>query len=437
MAGDVTAPRRVALEVMQRVRGGDLADRALDAAAARLEPRDRAWTQELVYGTFRLRGRIDHMLGALLRDGTASVEPDVLDVLRLGAYQLLEMGSVPPYAAVSQSVELARLAGAGRVAGLVNGVLQNLQRRGEGIRFPDFDRFPAEHLAAWGSHPRWLVERWVDRWGPDAAAALVEANNRRPELYIRPLGRPADEARARLGEAEIASEPVDFSPDSLRILAPATAVDALGAVPAVVQDPAAALVVRYAAVPEGGTVIDLCAAPGGKALGMAERAAHVAAADLAYRRLRRVAENAGRVGWAERIGAVVADGRLPPFREVDAVLLDAPCTGTGTFRRHPDGRWRVDAGDLAALAVLQGELLDAAAPLVRPGGLLVYSTCSLEREENEERVEAFLARHPQFTPEPPAGAVPAGVLDAAGWLCVLPQRQGVDGAFAARLRRRS
>jgi 16S rRNA (cytosine967-C5)-methyltransferase len=118
------------------------------------------------------------------------------------------------------------------------------------------------------------------------------------------------------------------------------------------------------------------------------------------------------------------------------VLLDAPCTGTGTFRRHPDGRWRVTADDLAALAALQAELLEAAAPLVRPGGVLVYSTCSLEREENEERVEAFLAEHPDFAVEPAPGAVPAPLLDAAGFLCVLPQRQGVDGAFAARLRRR-
>ena len=437
MPGRVTEPRRVALEVMQRVRTGDLADRALDAVAGRLEPRDRAGTQELVYGTLRLRGRIDHLLGALLRDGVQSVDPDVLDVLRLGAYQLLEMGSVPPYAAVSQSVELARMAGFGRVSGVVNGVLQNLQRRGEAIRFPDFRPDPAGHLSTWGSHPRWLVERWIARWGADDARALVEADNLRPELYLRPLGVSVDDARARLGVAEVATEPVEFSPDSLRVLPPATAAEALAAVPAVVQDPAAALVVRYAQVPEGGTVLDLAAAPGGKALGMAERAAHVAAADLSHRRLRRVVENAARVGWGGRVGAVVADGRHPPFRAADAVLLDAPCTGTGTFRRHPDGRWRVGTEDLAALAALQAELLEAAAPLVRPGGLLVYSTCSLEREENEERVDEFLARHPEFEPAPPDGAVPAQVLDAAGRLCVLPQRQGVDGAFAARLRRRA
>jgi 16S rRNA (cytosine967-C5)-methyltransferase len=429
-----TVARQAALEALARFREGELGDRALDLATQGMEPRERAWTQELVYGTFRLRGRIDHILDGFARDGVESLDPDVLDVLRLGAYQLLEMGSVPPYAAVSQSVELVRMAGQPRAAGLVNGILQNMQRRPD-FRFPDFEHDPAAHLQTWGSHPRWLVERWIARWGAEDARALAEADNRRPELYIRPLGMSADEARERLAEAEIGAEPVEFAPDSLRIPPPATAAQALSIVPSVVQDPAAALVVRYADVPAGAEVIDLCAAPGGKALGLAERAGRVAAADLSARRLRRVMENAVRVGWGARVGGVVADGRHPPFRAVDAVLLDAPCTGTGTFRRHPDGRWRVTPEDIDALTRLQDELLDAAAALVRPGGVLVYSTCSLEPEENELRIERFLAGRAGWRLEPPATAVDVSLLDAEGRLCVLPQRQGVDGAFAARLRR--
>lgn len=437
MTPKVTPPRLAALETLRRVRGGDLADRALERAAGGLEERDRAWTQELVYGTFRLRGRLDFMLDALVKGGVAGLGPEVLDVLRLGAYQLLEMGSVPPYAAVSQSVELAREAGEARAAGLVNGVLQSLRRRGGGIRFPDRGRDPAGWLAAWHSHPRWLVERWVAAWGVDAAEALLEADNRRPELYLRPLGVGAAEARGRLEAAGVGSEAVPFSPDSLRVLPPAGAHEALAAVPAVVQDPASALVVRYAAVPEGALALDLAAAPGGKALGMAERARFVAAADVSPGRLRRVRENAARVG--EPLGCVAADALFPPFRPAAAelVLLDAPCTGTGTFRRHPDGRWRVRAEDLAALAALQREMLAAAAALVRPGGWLVYSTCSLEPEENGEQVDAFLGAHPEFAMDPAGGAVDDGLLDARGRLVVLPQRTGVDGAFAARMRRRT
>ncbi|HEX8210369.1 MAG TPA: 16S rRNA (cytosine(967)-C(5))-methyltransferase RsmB [Longimicrobium sp.] len=435
MKGRATPTRHAALETLRRVSTGDLADRALEHATRELEPRDRAWTQELVYGTFRMRGRLDHVLDGLVRDGVAKLEEEVLDVLRLGAYQLLEMGSVPPYAAVSESVELARDAGASRAAGLVNGVLQNLHRRRDQLRFPDFERDPAAHLATAGSHPRWLLDRWIARWGAEDVRALVEANNARPELYLRPLGVARDEAAERLAAAGIAAEPVDFSPDSLRIPPPGTAADALAAVPAVVQDPAAALVVRYAAAPEGATVLDLCAAPGGKALGLAEPGARVAAADLSRRRMRRVVENAERIGWRDRVAAVVADARMPPFRPVDVVLLDAPCTGTGTFRRHPDGRWRIAPHDLEALTELQDQLLRAAAEVVRPGGVLVYSTCSLEREENEDRMERFLAEHPDWSMSPAPGAVDGALLDERGRLCVLPQRQGVDGAFAARMRR--
>ncbi|HEY7768239.1 16S rRNA (cytosine(967)-C(5))-methyltransferase RsmB [Longimicrobium sp.] len=432
MAAQPTVTRQAALEALARVREGELGDRALDAATEGLDPRDRAWTQELVYGTFRLQGRLDHIVDTFARDGAASLDPTVLDVLRLGAYQLLEMGSVPAYAAVSESVELVRMAGVPRASGLVNGILQNLRRRPE-IVYPSFDDDPAAFLSTWGSHPRWLVEKWIERWGPAQARVLVEANNRRPELYIRPLGVSVDEARARLRAAEIESNPVDFAPDSLHVPA-APVSEVLTAVPAVVQDPAAALVVRYADVAEGATVLDVCAAPGGKALGLAERAGRVIAADLSRRRMRRVTQNSARLGWDDRIGVVVADARRPPFRAADAVLLDAPCTGTGTLRRHPDGRWRVTPDDLEALVRLQDELLAASAELVRPGGLLVYSTCSLEREENELRVEQFLGARPGWALEA-TSAVDGSVLDESGRLCVLPQRHGVDGAFAARLRR--
>jgi 16S rRNA (cytosine967-C5)-methyltransferase len=431
----VTPARRAALDALRRARAGELADRALDAAAARLEPRDRAWVHELVLGTFRLRGRLDWLLEARVRGGLGRLEPDVLDVLRLGSYQLLEMASVPSYAAVSQSVELVRVAGSGGAAGLVNGVLQALRRAGTPTP-PDFASDPVGYIAGWESHPRWLVERWVARWGADETRALAEADNRRPGPCIRPVGMPAETALKLLLSAGIPAEAVDLSPDSLRLLPGANVAEVLSTVPAVVQDPAAALVVRYADVPAGSTVLDVCAAPGGKALALSDAAPRVVAADLSWRRMGRLRENAGRLERQDRVAPVVADARVPPFRPVEMVLLDAPCTGTGTFRRHPDGRWRVGLDDLAALAALQAELLEEAARLVKPGGLLVYSTCSLEPEENEVQSDAFLARHRDFAPEPPVNAaIDAGLLDAGGRLVVLPQRHGMDGAFAVRLRR--
>jgi 16S rRNA (cytosine967-C5)-methyltransferase len=436
VADPVTAARRAALETLGRVGRGELLDRALPRAAEGLDPRDHAWIQELVYGSVRLRGRIDHILGAFVRAGLSSLDPPVLDVLRLGTYQLLEMGSVPAYAAVSQSVELVRSAGAPRAAGLVNGVLQSVRRGRESVRFPDLESDPVGHLTSWGSHPLWLVLRWVDRWGAEEASRLVDANNPRPELYLRPAGVTSAEAIERLAASGISAELVPLFPDSVRIVPPTSPLEALAAVPGVVQDPAAAMVTRYADFPADATLVDLASAPGGKTVGLADGARFLAASDPSLGKLRRVKANVERAGFAGRVGLVVADGLHPPFRQVDGVLLDAPCTGTGTLRRHPDGRWRVTEHDLAALADLQRRLLDSAADLVRPMGHLVYSTCSLEPEENESQVVSFLSRHPDFEIEAPSTPID-GTMLADGFLSVLPQRQGVDGAFAARLVRRA
>jgi 16S rRNA (cytosine967-C5)-methyltransferase len=183
-------------------------------------------------------------------------------------------------------------------------------------------------------------------------------------------------------------------------------------------------------------VAELAAAPGGKALALAAQAGFVVAADISAARLARLRENLDRLrGYGGvPVALVVADGRRPPLRPVDVVLIDAPCTGTGTFRRHPDGRWRIGPADLRALVRLQAELLDAAAAVVAPGGLLVYATCSLEPEENEEQVQSFLARQRGFVLEP-GPALPCGGVRPDGMLELLPQRDGWDGAFAARLRR--
>jgi 16S rRNA (cytosine967-C5)-methyltransferase len=200
------------------------------------------------------------------------------------------------------------------------------------------------------------------------------------------------------------------------------------------QDPGSTLVTKYAAVPEGAVVADVCTAPGGKAIELTRRASVVFASDLSFNRMRRVVENIQRM----ELGTVlpyVADARKPALREVDAVLIDAPCTGTGTFRRHPDARWRLKTSDLAVMGAVQREILRSASAIVKPGGLLVYSTCSLETEENDTQEERFLTENTNWRLEPPPeGAGPATVLDA-GRLRVLPQRHGTDGAFAARLRR--
>jgi 16S rRNA (cytosine967-C5)-methyltransferase len=431
-----TPARVVALDVLRAVRHGALADHALHSALDILSPRDRAWTQELVYGVLRLRGRLDHILAGMVHRPLASLEADVLDILRLGAYQLAEMRSVPGYAAVSQSVELAKRISRG-TAGLVNGVLQSFIRSAAVADFPRFEVDPVAHLRTWGSHPEWLVRRWIDGFGAAAARQLVEANNARPALYLCPIGRGVDVALAALAERGIEAECVADAPDSIRLISSGRLADALAAANAIVQDPAAALVVRYVAPPAGSLVADLCAAPGGKAIplstGNAAAPRYVLATDDSVERVRRLVENTRRTGPLA-VGVVVADARRPALREADVVLLDVPCTGTGTFRRRPDARWRIGVKDLDSLVRVQAELLDAAARIVPAGGVLVYATCSVEPEENEEQVHSFLSRSPEFRTEAPASIEPRW-LDAHGWLRVLPHLHGFDGAFAARMRR--
>lgn len=432
-----TPARWAAFQALQRVRTGELADRAFERAAEGLDRRARAWALELLLGTLRLQARLDHLLQQVVRPGLERLEAPVLDVLRLGAYQLLAMDSVPPYAAISQSVELVRAAGAPRAAGLVNGVLRTLSRDAARLAFPDPEADPVGYLATWGSHPRWLLERWLRRWSVEEVRTLVEVNNRRPELYVVPLGLTPDEAQRRLAAAGIEAEPSPLYPRALHVRPPTVAADVLAVVPAVVQDPGAALVVPYAAPPAGARVLDLCAAPGGKTLALADRGAQVVAADVAPVRVRKLRQNLDRVGGRYVVRVVVADGRWPPFPPewADLVLLDVPCTGTGTLRRHPDARWRLQPIDLERLPRLQAALLEAAAPLVRIGGWLVYSTCSLEPEENEMQIERFLRAHPEFELDPSDDPVVRPWLDERGCLALRPQRSGVDGAFAARLRR--
>lgn len=439
--------RALAAAVLEQVESGRRLDRAWETSDARRAP-DRSWIRALVFGTVRLRGRIDHRLtvvGAGRRP--AELDPPVRTALRMGAFQIMQMGSVPSYAAVAQSVEQVKATRSRAAAGLVNAVLRKLagaEARARQARNPSDWGFPdpaadlESYLTTWGSHPRWLVRRWLRRFGDADARALVEANNKEPRTYVRPVGADADADQAartlaRAGLAD-AGSPCPETP-CIALLGGADPAAALALTPGVVQDPASALAADYASPPAGALVADLCAAPGGKALALSAGARGVVAADLSPVRLRRVARNAARVGKATGpVWPVAADARLPPLRQAEAVLADVPCTGTGTLRRRPDGRWRLQETDVRRMANVQRAILEGAASVVSPGGLLVYATCTLEPEENEVQVDEFLARHPDFRLAP--GPAPQRFLDDRGRLRVRPQESGFDGAFAARMRKR-
>jgi len=431
----VTAARAVAAEVCVDLRRGEFLDQSFERRIGPLDARDRRWTRELVYGMLRNRASIDTVLSERVRGGLVRLDPDVIDLLRLGVYQLLNMGSVPAYAAIAQTVELAKRRHGIGASKLVNAVLRRTDREREQINTV----LPSDTLDALAlkySHPRWLIARWIAQWGEQDTERLLALNNADAPIAIRPYGIVREQLEAMMEAAGVHVADAPYARDSIAISGGTTFTE-LGAFKKglfFVQDPAATLVTEYAAIPTGATVADLCAAPGGKALELTRTAGTVVASDKSFGRLQRLLANQRRLESAN-ILPFVGDARNPAIRPVDAVLIDVPCTGTGTFRRHPDARWRIKVSDIAVMSALQKLIIRAAAKVVRPDGLLIYSTCSLEPEENDGQIDSFLADNLNWILEPPPEGTVAPELLDGGRLRVLPQRTGTDWAFAARLRR--
>jgi 16S rRNA (cytosine967-C5)-methyltransferase len=442
----ITESRIAAAEILAALRTGLLLDAAFERVTTTLDPRDRRWVQELVYGLLRTRGWMDAVLTARITGGLARLDADLGDLLRLGVYQLLCMDSVPAYAAIAQTVELAKRRHGIGASKLVNAVLRRVDRErtqpavatatGAAAAL-DATHDHVERLSVRTSHPRWLLERWSRAFGKAGVEALTTHNNTEAPIIVRPsFGLTRDALQAQLAERDVAAAHTTLLPDGLQ-LPTGVALTQLGAFQRgqlFVQDVGSALVVQYAHLPVGSVVADLCAAPGGKSLALLQAGMRVIACDRSASRLERLRANYDRMGVSDA-DIREMDATAPTLEPVDAVLIDVPCTGTGTFRRHPDARWRLRMSDIALLPVLQRDILAAASSCVKPGGLLIYSTCSLEREENDAVIDEFLASDDAFVLEPPpVGTVDASVLDG-GRLRVLPQQHGVDGAFAARLRR--
>jgi 16S rRNA (cytosine967-C5)-methyltransferase len=424
------APRQAAYAVLAQVRAGKPFELALDRAVKRLAEPDRRLAHELAAGVLRSQTALDERLAPLVPRGWDSVALELKDVLRLGAFQLSALDRVPAHAAVDTSVALAKSAGGDRAGGFVNAVLRRLSTsNGPEPRGAETD----PRLAEAASHPPWLVDRWLARYGSEETGALLRWNNTRPRLVLQPARTAQAELEQRWRAAGIDVSPAPFGAGLTTDRTRPGDLPGYREGAFIVQDPAQALLAWFADLPPDATVYDACAAPGGKTIALGRGTRRVLAADLARARVRRLAENLERAG-SGREYPVVADARQPPVRPVGAVVLDAPCLGTGTFARHPDARWRVSPEALATLARRQRALLDAAATAVAPGGLLVYSTCSLEPEENQQQVDAFLDRHPEFRREPNETFPPA-LTSPEGDLMILPQRHHMDGAFAARLRR--
>jgi 16S rRNA (cytosine967-C5)-methyltransferase len=421
--------RRAALEILGDVRQGRPFEAALDRGIKKLPEPDRRLAHELAAGVLRQRSVLDQKLAPLVPRGWDAVTAELQDILRLGAYQLTALERVPPHAAVDTSVSLARGVGGARAAGFVNAVLRRLARSSaEVVPTGETSRLSEEY-----SHPAWLVDRWLNFFGPEATVRLLQWNNTRPRLVLQAARRGLDALAAEWRTEGIPVEAAPFGAGLITDHSRPAELPGYEEGHFIVQDSAQALLAAFVGMLGRATVYDACAAPGGKTIGLGRKAGTVVAGDVNLIRAQRLAQNLRRAG-SGREHVVVADARQPAVRPVDVVLLDAPCLGTGTFARHPDARWRVNQEALGWLVRLQRELLETTATVVSPGGLLVYSTCSLEPEENRAQVEDFLERHPEFRREA-ADTVPPTLLSDDGDLMILPQRDGIDGAFAARLRR--
>jgi 16S rRNA (cytosine967-C5)-methyltransferase len=439
--------RETALRVLQELESGnrkseEVLNHLLEGTEAKRS--DRALARELVSGTLKYRLQCDFVISKFYRHDWAKAAPVLKNILRLGVYQLLHLDRVPRPAAVDECVKLARKFKGDHLSRLVNGVLRKISPKSATLEEWTAGMGDAERLSVLHSYPVWLIERWLSRYGLELTEAMLRHGNLPPATCYR-VNRLKGSPDELAGMESLAGirRPGDgldifFFSQEFAVMEPLLAEGLVS-----VQNPTQALACLLAAPEPGSTVFDMCAAPGGKATCMAELMGdngRIIALDRSARKLDRIASN------ARALGITIIEPKegdaldFDPGCTPDTILLDAPCTGTGVLGRRAELRWRTGQEKLDELAGLQKALLDRAAALLKPGGTLVYATCSVEPEENEQQAKAFLERHPGFEPAGLPDGFPEAFLPAEsenGWLLTLPgEREGFDGGFAARFRKK-
>jgi 16S rRNA (cytosine967-C5)-methyltransferase len=417
--------------------------RAVKTAA--LSPQARAFLRELVYGVSRWQARLDWLLGQCSSRRLETLTPHVRNLLRLGAYQLCMMDHIPSYAAVSETVQVAKQVGHAGVVAFVNAVLRALERHRQSVLLPGRETDLMGYLTITEAHPRWLIERWLQREGPERTVMICQANNQIAPLVLRT--NRLQVTRQRLMESLTGQgcqvEPCDFAPDGIMMLShpPLEQLQSYTQGWFTVQDEAAMLCGYLLAPQPGERVLDACGAPGGKASHAAELmgdTGQVICIDQSHQRLRLTAENRHRLGL-HSLRLAAADATTVEFNAAfDRILVDAPCSGLGVLRRHPEAKWRKGPELIASMATRQRAMLHHVSRFLRPGGSLVYTTCSTEPEENQQVVQAFLDTHRDYRLDPAVAYLPPAAhrFAAAGtWFQTWPGPQRMDGFFGACLRR--
>jgi 16S rRNA (cytosine967-C5)-methyltransferase len=440
-----TTARELAFQALKQIQGGAFADVALDRAlkTSNISNIDRGLATELTYGIIRRQRTLDALIDQLATKPANQQPPELRLILHIGLYQLRYLDQIPSSAAVNTTVDLAKNNGLGGLAGFVNGLLRQYDRA------PDQALPTSTNLATQiglkESYPDWIVQVYLDQFGPDETTQLCEWLNRPPTIDLRINGMKTtiEQVEAQFQQADIGVQRLPYCPQALRLTGHAGSIQHFPGFTAgewIVQDSSAQLVTALLDPQPGETIVDACAAPGGKTLHIAERMqdqGKVWAIDKTASRLKKIHQNVDRLGL-HCIYTKIADSRdIPEFvGQCDRVLVDAPCSGLGTLNRHADARWRQTPESVTALTQLQREILNQAATWVKPGGILVYATCTLHPAENEAIVEAFLAAHPDWhIDRPPADSPISPLIAPAGWIKVLPHQHQMDGFFMARLKK--
>ena len=445
-------PRAICLAILNRAGGLDAhADDLLSDSFKRyrhLTPLDRAFLTELTYGVLRWRGRLDWVIRQFSKTPFEKIEPEIVNILRLGLYQILFLTRTPTSAAVNESVELAKKFRGKGGAGFVNAILRSLLRQGREVAYPDFNQDPALHISVVHSHPLWLVKRWMNEMGVEETLKVCASNNQISPLTLRTntLRTNREDLIRKLKENGLNPFPTLFGEDGICLESPppTSELPFMKEGFFLIQDEASQLVTSILDPRPGERVLDACAAPGTKTTHIAGRMKNegeIVAIDLSYEKLSRVAENCQRLGVRivkPKRGDATQALPFPKGVEFDRVLADVPCSGFGTLRKNPDLKWKRGEEDVRRLSALQFSILKNLSGYVKTGGILVYSTCTVFPEENEEIIERFLMAHPEFQLESPDQVLPRidSSLLSNGCFKSFPHKEGMDGFFAARLLRK-
>lgn len=442
---DVNPARLIAVKILNRLeRSGSYIDKLVDFElnSGNLSDLDKALLQEIVYGVTRWKSKLDWVLIGFFHGDFQKCFNYVKNALRIGLYQILYLDKVPNSAAIDEAVEIVKRKQGKKTAGLINGVLRNIARNVENIRYPKENEDRAFYISVMESHPKWMVSKWVARFGEEDAVKLLKKNNEIPQQTIKlnPLKITRDEIFQLFKEHNVDYLESEFIEGSIKILTTKIKMqktDLFKDGKITIQDTSATLAAKLLGVKEGERVLDLCAAPGGKTSQFAEDSngkGEIVAVDLFEARVNLINENIKRLGY-KNVTAITSDIRnLEVQGEFDAVQVDVPCSGVGTISKKPDIKWSFERENLLKLSKIQLEFLEKAASYVKVGGRVVYSTCTIETEENEDVIVKFLEKNKNFELDKAENYLNEKVC-SNGMMQTFPHIHNTDGAFAARLKR--